>query len=200
MELLQALDSTAEVSLWTCLHDGELQAIFSDLRTQTVTVTVHVPHIGGNYGIPEDVRFLITIGGVRVTLAGRYCRPFAFERSPGVTREEECRLIDEYRRRWRSESMAWTEFELALSDNPMDISNASLFTKEGVVILTAVGNLHGDQYDDVCCEFYLLGSSIEAARSDGQPFSVTDLIRYGERYWEDWSRRAEASRRARLSE
>jgi len=76
----------------------------------------------------------------------------------------------------------------------MGISNASLFTKEEVVILTAEGYLNGEQFDDVSCEFYIVGSSIEAARSDGQPFRMTELIRRGERYWEDWSMRSKESR------
>ena len=192
MLLSQSLDSTVEISLWDCLHDGDLQAVSSDLGTQTVTLTVQVSCRGAMTDIPENFHFLITIRGVQVALVCRFVKPFDFERPLGVTREEESRLIDEYHKKWRSESMAWKEFESALPENSMDISDASLFTKQGVAILTAVGNLNGGQFDDVCCEFYIAGASIEAARSDGQPFSLTELIRRGEQYWEDWSRNSEA--------
>ena len=173
MQLLEALASTVEISLWHCLHDGDVLAIASDLHTQAVTLTVHVPHIGRSHGIPEDVHFLIAIRDVRVALAGGHYKPFEFQETLGATREERSQSIDDFFKKWRCESMAWSEFENALPDNPMEISNAALFTKDGVVILTAVGNLYGEQYDDVCCEFFIVGSSIEAARSDGQPFSRT---------------------------
>lgn len=192
MQWIKPPEGAEEVSLWHCLHDGKALSISSDLAAQTVTLAVNVGHlVGGDF--PDELDFLVTLDGVRSVQAMRYILPFEFqEPAEEVTRVERSRLIHQYHETYRAESMDWKAFEASLAVEPLDISDAALFLADGVAMFVLGGSHEDEQYDDIYCEVCLSGSALRVTRSDGQPFSLEELIARGDRYWEAFSERARA--------
>jgi hypothetical protein len=66
---------------------------------------------------------------------------------PGVSREEESRLVLEYQAKWREESFSWTEFEKAITrecEQVLDIADAATrnFKRVGSAQATWTPQLH----------------------------------------------------------
>ena len=58
-------------SLWDTLHDGELEAVESDVAAKTVVLRVDVPYVREHHRMPSGTRFAIRVEGVQsVWVAG----------------------------------------------------------------------------------------------------------------------------------
>ena len=119
-------------SLWDCLHDGELISCRSDLIKRVITLEFNVRHLLEE---PDsDLRFFLRMHNVESVRAAVYFRwPGEFFVPEGASREEECRLIDEYQTKWREESVGWLHFEGALSTDPLQIPDADLIQSDSKV-------------------------------------------------------------------
>lgn len=175
------------VYLWDCLHDGELLSCRSELVERRVTLEFRVRHLVDE---TSDLRFFLQFHNVESVRANVYFRwPGEFFIPEGATREEQCRLIEEYQAKWREESIGWLSFEGSLSTDPLQISEAELARGNGAVALKLGGHLDGERFHDLYCSVYIRGSEVSASRSDEQPFSLEQFVEMGRQYWEEFSQR-----------
>ena len=176
-------DSTV-VHLWDCLHDGELLSCRSELVERRVTLEFRVRHLVDEIG--DDLRFFLQLHNVESVRANVYFRwPGEFFIPDGATREEQCRLIEEYQAKWREESIGWLTFEGSLSTDPLQISEAELTRGSGGVAFKLGGHLDGERFHDLFFSVYRRGSQVSASRSDEQPFSLEQFVEMGRQYWEE---------------
>ena len=177
------------VHLWDCLHDGELLSCRSELVERRVTLEFRVSHLVDEIG--DDLRFFLHLHDVESVRANVYFRwPGEFSIPEGTTRDEECRLIEEYQAKWREESIGWLSFEGSLSTDPLQISEAELARGGGGVALKLGGHLDGERFHDLYCSVFVRGSRVSASRSDEKPFSLEQFVEMGRQYWEEFSRRS----------
>src|ERR1700686_1774835 len=91
-----------EVSLWAGLHDAQIVSIQSNLLERTITLHLESDHLLEFHNLPLDMQFLLRLDGVQSARVVHYALwPGQFSVPPGVTREEESRLIAEYQSKWR---------------------------------------------------------------------------------------------------
>jgi hypothetical protein len=55
----------AEISLWSTLHDGTLEAVESDVQAKTVTLRFDVLYVRDFHLFHESTRFIVKIAGIR---------------------------------------------------------------------------------------------------------------------------------------
>src|ERR1700720_3524868 len=119
-----------ETSLWAGLHDAQIVTIESNLLDRNITLHLESDHLLEFHNLPLDMQFLLRLDGVQSARVVHYALwPGQFSVPPGVTREEESRLIAEYQSKWREESLSWTELESALTaecKQVIDIADATL--------------------------------------------------------------------------
>ena len=173
----------AAQSLWECLHDGELLSCKSNLIERNVTLEFTVHYLVDD---PNSVvRFIFRMEQVTSVRAKVWFRwPGGVSIPEGTTREDECRLIDEYWAKWREESINWQVFESALTVEPLQIYEAELALAENQITLKIGGFLDGEPFDHHYCSVFIHGGSLAASRSDGHPFSLEEFLRMGHEYWE----------------
>lgn len=167
-------------SLWECLHDGELLSCQSNLIERNVTL-----EFTDHYLVEpnDDVRFIFKVDQVTSVRAEIWFRwPGGVSIPEGATREEECRLVDEYWGKWREESINWQVFESALSVDPLQIYEAELARAEDKLTLKLGGFLDGEPFDHHYCSVFVRGGSLAVSRSDGRPFSLEEFLRLGHTY------------------
>ena len=175
-------------SLWSCLHDGEIDSCQPDLTNRNIQFECKLSHLLNES--EQDLKFLLLLEEVTSVRALVYFRSEEnFSVPKDVSREEQCRLVEEYQSRWREESIAWKDFEKNLPANPFSISDADIVTDENQTTLKFGGHLDGDDYDDLYCTIIARGSKIKASRSDGQDFSFEELVMLGENYWNSFGKR-----------
>ena len=178
------------VQLWSCLHDGELLSCRSELVERTVTLEFRVRHLVKE--IQGDLRFFLQLHNVESVRANVYFRwPGGVVIPEGATREEQCRLIEEYQAKWREESIGWLYFEGSLSTDPLQISEAELAQNGERVALKLGGHLNGERFYDLYCSVFIRGSHISLSRSDDEPFSLEKFIDMGRQYWEEFGKQKE---------
>lgn len=158
------------MSLWDCLHDGELLSSKSNLLEQSVLLEINVYHLLDK--AEKEVNFLLKLEGVESVRANVNFREY-----------KESEII------WREESISWREFESSLSTDPLDITDGDLAIDKDKVALQIGGFLDGERFDDLYCAIFLRGKSISAARSDGKDFSLESLIALGRHYWDSFAKR-----------
>ena len=183
--------------LWDCLHDAELRSSVSDLLNRAVERRFNVAHlVEDNPELEIIFRFEAVTSARIVTFAiwpGEYVRP------PGITREEETRLVEEYQSKWREESLGWTEFESLLSTHTVDIHDADLAEGPSNRAIKLRGSLAGDRYDHRYCEIFLRFEAFTIRTSENHPVSLEEFEQLGEAYWEAFAARIEAKDRERES-
>jgi hypothetical protein len=182
-------ERAALLSLWDCLHDAELRGIGSNLLARRLTLKFWSSYIPEFHGFPKELEFTFQLDGVQSA------RSFHWELWPGgcsvpegVSREEENRLIAEYRAKWRENSCSWPEVESRLSREKqapyvMDASFASGENGE-VAIHVGVMLTDGEYYN-----LFVRAERLSVERTDGKPIDLERLIKLGEAYWEAYAAR-----------
>ena len=166
------------VSLWECLHDGELMSCNTNHLERTVTLEFSVDHL--------DLNVLLTVDEVAsVRAIGHFRRVGKFDEPDDISPEELTRLIEEYRAKWREESVTWLDFELALSTDPLQIMDANFVTDEDSKTLRLGGFLNGEKFNDIYFDVFVRGKDFSITRSDGDNLSLESFRRLGRKYWEE---------------
>lgn len=176
-------EGVATLSLWNTLHDGDLLAVESDLLARTVTLRLDVSYLREFHRLPEETQFVIVVSGVQSVRWVRSVACGEFSLPQGSDREEESRLIAEYRSKCREESQSWGDFE-SLTRDELEVSSAVLAHSSNGVALQ-LGVLLGD------------GHYVEArVRGDAITFFVGErevtpeaFVGLGEAYWQAFANR-----------
>jgi hypothetical protein len=171
------------------LHDAEVVSVRSDLLRRTISLHCDIEHLREFHRLPEGFQLILGLEGVQ---SARVCRysiwPGEFSVPPGLSHEEESRLVLEYQAKWREESLSWTEFEKAItreSQQVLDIADAALATSKELIALRLRGHLDYTVYHEV----FLRAERLVISGSDGRTFGLKQLQELGEAFWEDFSRR-----------
>jgi hypothetical protein len=139
--------------------------------------------------LPEGFQFILGLEGVQSARVFRYpIWPGEFSVPPGVSREEESRLVLEYQAKWREESFSWTDFEKAITrdcEQVLDIADATLATSKNAVALRLRGHLNYTVYHEV----FLRAEKLTILGSNGKIFGFKEFQELGKAYWEAFSRR-----------
>ena len=173
--------------LWDSLHDAELRWSVSDLLQRTVELRFNVAHLVEDNPELEFVFRFEAVSSARIAIyvmwPGEYVRP------PGVTYDEEVRLVAEYQSKWREESLGWSEFEALLSTHTVGIYDAWLAEGPSNQAVKLLGSLDGDRYVDRYCEIFLRFERLSIRTSELQPMSLEAFEQLGSDYWEAFAAR-----------
>src|SRR5271156_1842261 len=127
------------------LHDAHIVSIRSDILKRTVSLICDVEHLREFHHLPEEFQLVLELECVQSARVFRYSIwPGGLSIPPGVSREEESRLVLEYQAKWREESFSWTELEKLVPrecEQVLDISDAALATSKESVALRLRGHL-----------------------------------------------------------
>jgi hypothetical protein len=172
---------STEQSLWECLHDADLEAVRSDAVQRSAVLQFDVWYLRQYHGLPDDLSFRFSLSGVASLRASIYVHwPGPLSIPAGVGREEEARLVSEYRAKGREESIAWREFETTLSLNGFEVGDACLASGEDQITLRIEGTLGGDHW----CNLILRAVSLSVIRTDGTMLSLDQFLDLGRAYWQ----------------
>ena len=176
---------TSVESLWEGLHEAQIISIQSNLLERTVTLQVEIENLRIFHQWPLDMHFVFRLEGVQSARVVKYSIwPGPFSVPPGVSKEEQERLVAEYQAKWREESLSWTELEKAMGAEDkqvIDIADAGLATeKDGGVALRISGLLNYTAYH----ELFLRAEKLTISRTDVGEVSVEELLKLGEAYWD----------------
>ncbi len=172
-----------EVSLWGCLHDGELLSCESNIERRHIRFEFSIDHL--DEGDTDLTRFFLDITSVNSVRAHLVFRRLGdFKEPVGATPEQRAALVQAYQEKWREESIGWPEFESILFTDPLQVSDAGMVESEDTQSLRLAGFLNGEKFHDVYCEVFVSGAEISAARSDTKEFSLSGFIELGDKYWE----------------
>jgi hypothetical protein len=180
-------------SLWEGLHEAQIISIQSNLLERTVTLNVEIENLRIFYQLPLDVQFVFRLDGVRSARVMKYSIwPGPFAVPPGVSKEEQERLVAEYQAKWREDSLSWGDLEKALTaehKQVIDISDAALAAeKGGGVALRINGLLNYTMYH----ELFLRAERLTISRTDAGEIAVAELLALGEGYWDALERQEES--------
>jgi len=180
-------------SLWEGLHEAQIISIQSNLLERTVTLHVEIENLRIFYQLPLDVQFVFRLEGVQSARVMKYSIwPGAFSVPPGVSKEEQERLVAEYQAKWREESLNWSDLEKALTaehKQVIDISDAALATeKDGGVALRINGLLNYTMYH----ELFLRAEKLTISRTDAGEVTFAELLALGQGYWDALERQEDA--------
>jgi hypothetical protein len=175
----------SSVSLWDGLHEAQIISMQSNLLERTVTLNLEIENLRIFYQWPLDVQFVFRLGGVQSARVLKYSVwPGPFSLPPGVSKEEQERLVAEYQAKWREESLNWSDLEKAMTaehNQVIDIADATLATeKNGAVALRISGLLNYTAYH----ELFLRAEKLTISRTDAGELTVAELLKLGESYWD----------------
>lgn len=175
----------SSVSLWDGLHEAQIISMQSNLLERTVTLNLEIENLRIFYQWPLDVQFVFRLGGVQSARVVKYSIwPGPFSLPPGVSKEEQERLVAEYQTKWREESLNWSDLEKAMTaehKQVIDIADATLATeKNGAVALRISGLLNYTAYH----ELFLRAEKLTISRTDAGELAVAELLKLGEAYWD----------------
>jgi len=179
----------ALISLWDCLHDAELRGIGSNLLDRSLTLKFWSSYIPEFHGFPKELEFAFRLDGVQSARAFHWeLWPGGCSVPKGVSRDEENRLIAEYRAKWREDSCSWPEVELRLSrekqaPSVLEASFASGENNENAIHLGVM--LADGEYFNL----FVRAERLSVSRSDGEPVDLGGFIRLGESYWKAYAAR-----------
>ena len=172
-------------SLWEGLHEAQIISIQSNLLERIVTLHVEIENLRIFHQWPIDMRFVFRLDGVQSARVVKYSIwPGTFAVPPGVSKEEQERLVEEYQAKWREESRSWRDLEEAITaehQQVIDIADASLATeKDGAVALRISGLLNYTAYHEI----FLRAEKLTISRTDAGEVTVAELLKLGEAYWD----------------
>lgn len=190
MDWVYLPESLEEVSLWACLHDGELISSESNLSERFVELEFSVKHLLEEQEREEKIRFLMKVADVTSVRAIGHFRPIdKYEEPLNISVGERAQLTKEYYAKWREESLGWSEFESALATDPLGITDAAFVSNNDETTLRLGGFLDGEKFDDIFFDVFIRGRRISATRSDGRDFSLDAFIKLGTDYWNHFGNR-----------
>jgi hypothetical protein len=179
--------NTEEISLGSCLHDGILEKLSSDLMARTLTFVIDSPFHWEHHKLSEETRFEIVAEGVRVV------EVFNFEPWPGASEPPKGTLYEDaekHRRRederGRVESSDWKAFTAEVESDGHTILNATL-NKNGAPLKSIRLGILSDRnsdYRDIQIQADDFHFSIGK-----REMSVEDFQSFGEAYWKAWAAR-----------
>jgi hypothetical protein len=175
----------SSVSLWDGLHEAQIISMQSNLLERTVMLNLEIENLRIFYQWPLDMQFVFRLDGVqsaRVVKVSVWPGPFSLP--PGVSKEEQERLVAEYQAKWREESLNWSDLEKDMTaehKQVIDIADATLATeKNGAVALRISGLLNYTAYH----ELFLRAEKLTISRTDAGELTVAELLKLGEAYWD----------------
>lgn len=183
--------AATELSLWPALHDAQIVSIASNLLDRTISLHLESDHLLEFHHLPLDMQFLLRLDGVQSARVLRYSVwPGKFSLPPGVSPEEQSRLIAGYQSKWREESLSWTDLENTLTadcQQVLDISDATLATSADTssLALRVSGLLNYTSYR----QLFLRAERLTLTRGDGHDLGLDGLLEMGEAYWDAFERR-----------
>jgi len=141
---------------------------------------------------PLDMHFVFQLDGVHSARVVKYSIwPGAFAVPPGVSKEEQDRLVAEYQAKWREESASWSDLEKAVTaehQQVIDIADASLAAeKDGAMALRISGLLNYTAYHEI----FLRAEKLTISRTDAGEVTVAELLKLGAAYWDALERHEE---------
>src|SRR5258708_106525 len=173
--------------------DAHVVSIQSDLLKRTVSMQCDVEHLREFHRLPEGFQFILELEAVQSARVFKYSIwPGKFSVPTGVSRHEESRLVLEYQPKWREESLAWTDFERAVTrecEQVLDIADAVLATLGDSVALRLRGHLNYTVYHEV----YLRADKLTVSGTNGKIFGLKEFQDLGDAYWEAFRHRPEQS-------
>jgi hypothetical protein len=175
----------SSVSLWDGLHEAQIISMQSNLLERTVTLNLEIENLRIFYQWPLNMQFVFRLGGVQSARVLKYSVwPGPFSLPPGVSKEEQERLVAEYQAKWREESLNWSDLEKNMTaehKQVIDIADATLATeKNGAVALRISGLLNYTAYH----ELFLRAEKLTISRTDAGEIAVAELLKLGEAYWD----------------
>jgi len=177
-------ESVPTVSLWDALHDGDVLSIESDQLARTVTLRFDVFYVRDFHRLPEETRFAIIVVGVQSARALHSVPwPGGCQIPPGAANDQQSIIIAEYHRKWREESLSWTDFE-RLNKDDFQVGNATLGRSPDVVTLQ-LGFLAGDDYITA----YVRGEGATFHIGENE-VTIEEFLALGEAYWNAFAKRA----------
>lgn len=171
-------------SLWDGLHEAQIISIQFNLLERTVTLHVEIENLRTFHQWPLDMVFVFRLEGVQSARVVKYSIwPGPFAVPPGVSKEEQERLMAEYQAK-REESLSWSDLEKAVTaehKQVIDISDAGLATeKDGAVALRISGLLNYTTYHEI----FLRAEKLTISRTDAGEITVAELLKLGKAYWD----------------
>ena len=185
VDWVQLPPGVSGVPLWDGLHEAHIISIQSNLLERTVTLNVEIVNLRIFYQWPLDMQFVFRLDRVQSARVVKYSIwPGPFAVPPGVSKEEQKRLVAEYQAKWREESVNWGDLEKEMTaehKQVIDISDAALATeKGGAVALRISGLLNYTAYH----EFFLRAEKLTISRTDAGELTVSELLKLGKAYWD----------------
>ncbi len=174
--------------LGDALHDADLIQISSDPLARTVTLVLDIEHLREFAKVSSGVTWRFMVHSVSMLLARRWeAWPGPTPELNGLSHAEQCALVAEYQAKGRMVSVAWSDFERAVNAHRLCTQDATLHQRDSDLVLEGYGH---DSKNDTFFEFKLVGAQLQCERSDGRQGSLDELLRLGEAYWENFSKRA----------
>ena len=178
----------ASQPLWDALHDADIIQISSDPLARTVTLMLDIEHLRKFAEVSSGVTWRFVVHSVSMLLARRWeAWPGPRPELNGLGHAEQCSLVAEYQAKARTVSVAWSDFERSVNAHGLWTKDATLHQRDSDLVLEGYGH---DSENDTCFEFKLVGGQLQCERSDGRQGSLEELLRLGEAYWENFSKRA----------
>ena len=172
-------EGAAELSLWSSLHDGDLNAVESDLLARTLTLRFDVGYVRDFHSLPEETMFVVTVSGVQSVRSFNSAPwPGGCSIPPETPYEQQQAIVAEYQSKWREESMSWADFE-RLTNNGLEVSSAALCRGLNGVALRLGLLVEGDSY----VEAYIRGEEITFSIG-ARHLTPEEFVEMGEAYWE----------------
>ncbi len=176
---------TEELSLWECLHDGDIKQVRSDLMARTLTIVVDTPFHWGFHKLPADTRFEIV--GENVSIA----EAFDFEPWPGAWVPVQGTPWEEAEERRRSDyvkgrliSADWKYFISQIeTGEDYQIINAEVDASPARALLNlGILSSRNSEWREVKIHAnhfrFFIGS---------RELSLQDFQEFGSKYWTDWA-------------
>ena len=185
--------SSAEVSLWDCLHDGSLQSLTSDKLARSVTVVIDVPYLWSFHSLPQETKFRLVLDGVReVEILQFKPWPGDFVIPEGLPWPESQKLRQDNYLKGRLESGDWQTLAAKLENTERyEISNAAVTVRDGGTALLTFQLMDDDGTDFP--EVRITAKRLRFFLGEGQELSLQDFLRFGEAYWQAFAQRQPAN-------
>ena len=175
----------ALTSLWDALHDSQLTGLSSDTLARSITLALDTKHLWKLAGVDPRPFWRLTIYGASKALVSRWTAwPGPVPDLKDMSRPEQTAAVKAYQAKGRTVSVSWEDFETAVTTHGLCILDADFTADDQSVTL----RMEGEMFEtDSYFEFRVHGEKLECERTDGVATGLTDLIRLGEKYWEDFS-------------